>query len=185
LWIVLRKRFNLSILFYSLFLFLDISIFLCFSVFSPITLSFPYHRFFNVFIYSLAVFLLSQGIEILKRIPTRYQLSSFTLLFSMSDEGTSFNRLWSKIDDSEPTILLIRTSNDDVSILGFLVGIFCVKSIRVRALGRWGRVKGLRQGDGVTSWHTQLKREGKGVAKAVFDEISVKIFLKSINYSTI
>jgi len=41
--------------------------------------------------------------------------------------------------------------------------------IRVRALGHWGEGKKPSAGGrGVTSLHTQLKREGEGVAKAVF-----------------
>ncbi len=47
-------------------------------------------------------------------LPARIQLLSPVRVFSKYDEGTSFVRLWQKIEDLEPTIIVIQTTAAEV-----------------------------------------------------------------------
>jgi len=47
-------------------------------------------------------------------LPTRYQLFAPSKLFSTEEDGRSFTRLWSKIDDYYPTIIVVKTSDGEI-----------------------------------------------------------------------
>ncbi|VDK55278.1 unnamed protein product [Anisakis simplex] len=52
--------------------------------------------------------------EIMAALPNRFQLETPKLLFRLSDDGSSFTQLWTKIDDAEQTLLGIQTSTGEV-----------------------------------------------------------------------
>ncbi|KHJ98889.1 hypothetical protein OESDEN_01128 [Oesophagostomum dentatum] len=51
--------------------------------------------------------------EIMSALPPRLQLATPQLLFRLSTDGASFTHLWSKIDQAEQTLLLIKTTTGE------------------------------------------------------------------------
>uniref|UniRef100_A0A0N4ZRA0 Rab-GAP TBC domain-containing protein n=1 Tax=Parastrongyloides trichosuri TaxID=131310 RepID=A0A0N4ZRA0_PARTI len=51
---------------------------------------------------------------LMRAIPERFQLETPVLIFSLSEHGVSFVNLWSRIEEAEQTLIIIRTMNGDV-----------------------------------------------------------------------
>uniref|UniRef100_F1KQI5 TBC1 domain family member 24 n=1 Tax=Ascaris suum TaxID=6253 RepID=F1KQI5_ASCSU len=47
-------------------------------------------------------------------LPNRFQLETPRILFRLSDDGSSFTQLWTKIDEAEQTLFVIKSSNGEV-----------------------------------------------------------------------
>nr|CDJ97052.1 RabGAP TBC and TLDc domain containing protein [Haemonchus contortus] len=60
--------------------------------------------------------------EIMSALPPRLQLATPQLLFRLSVDGASFTHLWSKIEEAEQTLLLIKTTK------GVKFGAYCSSS---------------------------------------------------------
>jgi len=56
----------------------------------------------------------NQAMQLYMWLPSRYQLFTPTKLFSTEEDGRSFTRLWSKIDDYYPTIIIVKTINNEI-----------------------------------------------------------------------
>jgi len=54
--------------------------------------------------------------------PVRYHLSRPIRLFASVDDGISFHSFWTKIDEYEPTILVIRTTKKEVDFSERTIG---------------------------------------------------------------
>ncbi|VDM12100.1 unnamed protein product, partial [Wuchereria bancrofti] len=68
-------------------------------------------------------------------LPEKYQLKTPMLIYHLCDDGTSFYRLWTKIDEAESTLLIIKTDKSEV------LGAFCDEP--------WGnRIKTRERGNG-------------------------------------
>ncbi|VDK69760.1 unnamed protein product [Litomosoides sigmodontis] len=52
-------------------------------------------------------------------LPEKYQLITPMLIYHLCDDGTSFYRLWTKIDKAESTLLIIKTGKSEI------LGAFC------------------------------------------------------------
>uniref|UniRef100_A0A0R3RPM2 Rab-GAP TBC domain-containing protein n=1 Tax=Elaeophora elaphi TaxID=1147741 RepID=A0A0R3RPM2_9BILA len=70
-------------------------------------------------------------------LPERYQLTTPVLIYRVCDDGTSFYHLWTKIDEAESTLLIIKTDKGEV------FGAFCDEpwgnrtKIRERGSGKY------------------------------------------------
>ncbi|XP_003374599.1 TLD family protein [Trichinella spiralis] len=60
-------------------------------------------------------------------IPTRYHLVTPQKLFSASEDGRSFTRLWTKIENFYPTVILIQTTWKQV-----IIGAYCSEAWEMR-----------------------------------------------------
>nr|CDP95451.1 BMA-TBC-7, isoform c [Brugia malayi] len=68
-------------------------------------------------------------------LPEKYQLKTPMLIYHLCDDGTSFYRLWTKIDEAESTLLIIKTDKSEI------LGAFCDEP--------WGnRIKTCERGNG-------------------------------------
>ncbi|GMT05015.1 hypothetical protein PENTCL1PPCAC_27189, partial [Pristionchus entomophagus] len=52
--------------------------------------------------------------KIMSRFPSRLQLVTPELLFKLSQDGASFTHLWSKVDEADQTLIIIRTARGEV-----------------------------------------------------------------------
>uniref|UniRef100_A0A7E4VEM7 TBC1 domain family member 24 n=1 Tax=Panagrellus redivivus TaxID=6233 RepID=A0A7E4VEM7_PANRE len=52
--------------------------------------------------------------EIMNALPTRFQLETPSLLFRLSENGVSFTQLWNLIDQAEQSILIIKSTKNEV-----------------------------------------------------------------------
>ncbi|GMR31599.1 hypothetical protein PMAYCL1PPCAC_01794 [Pristionchus mayeri] len=52
--------------------------------------------------------------KIMSRFPSRLQLMTPELLFKLSQDGASFTHLWSKVDEADQTLLIIRSARGEV-----------------------------------------------------------------------
>ncbi|VDO66969.1 unnamed protein product [Onchocerca flexuosa] len=57
--------------------------------------------------------------QLMCHLPEKYQLRTPMLVYNLSDDGTSFYRLWMKIDEAESTLIIIKTDKNEV------LGAFC------------------------------------------------------------
>uniref|UniRef100_A0A1I7VP23 Rab-GAP TBC domain-containing protein n=1 Tax=Loa loa TaxID=7209 RepID=A0A1I7VP23_LOALO len=57
--------------------------------------------------------------QLMCHLPEKNQLETPMLIYHLYDDGTSFYHLWSKIDEAESTLLIIKTDNSEV------LGAFC------------------------------------------------------------
>ncbi|CAG9536492.1 unnamed protein product [Cercopithifilaria johnstoni] len=75
--------------------------------------------------------------QLMCHLPEKYQLITPTLIYHLYDDGTSFYRLWTKIDEAESTLLIIKTGKSEV------LGAFCDEpwgnrtKIRERGSGKY------------------------------------------------
>uniref|UniRef100_A0A183G2N5 Rab-GAP TBC domain-containing protein n=1 Tax=Heligmosomoides polygyrus TaxID=6339 RepID=A0A183G2N5_HELPZ len=67
-------------------------------------------------------YLIHAAAEIMSALPPRLQLATPQLLFRLSIDGASFTHFWSKIDQAEQTLLLIKTTK------GAKFGAYCSSS---------------------------------------------------------
>ncbi|VDK66582.1 unnamed protein product, partial [Onchocerca ochengi] len=57
--------------------------------------------------------------QLMCHLPEKYQLRTPMLVYHLYDDGTSFYRLWMKIDEAESTLIVIKTDKNEV------LGAFC------------------------------------------------------------
>uniref|UniRef100_A0A2K6VY46 TLDc domain-containing protein n=1 Tax=Onchocerca volvulus TaxID=6282 RepID=A0A2K6VY46_ONCVO len=57
--------------------------------------------------------------QLMCHLPEKYQLRTPMLVYHLCDDGTSFYRLWMKIDEAESTLIVIKTDKNEV------LGAFC------------------------------------------------------------
>ncbi|KAL3085232.1 hypothetical protein niasHS_010301 [Heterodera schachtii] len=52
--------------------------------------------------------------ELMGALPARFQLETPTLLFRLSEHGTSFVQFWTRLDEADQSILIIRTTDNHI-----------------------------------------------------------------------
>ncbi|CAJ0581524.1 unnamed protein product, partial [Mesorhabditis spiculigera] len=76
-----------------------------------------------------------QSTQLMMSLPPRFQFSTPQLAYRLTSDGTSLKRFWSKIDDAQQSILIIRSTAGDV------FGAYCSASWATRKEGLQGHSK--------------------------------------------
>jgi hypothetical protein len=88
-------------------------------------------------VFSSAIIDAEVASELMSALPNRFQLETPALLFRLSENGVSFTQLWNSIDHAEQTLIIIKTTKNEV------FGAYCSaswaerKDIRERTRSRY------------------------------------------------